>query len=155
MDERYRRSVIQMADYGGPYSGNFIASLLTLNEVLKKAGLRQVMIFSAIAKDRPWVDKLLDNNIPVYFLPAKTSLPSVIREITRIADKEQAVVLHSHFTTFDVAAWCAAVFSAVRQHRLNVVWHMHSAFPVRQSVIRKIKDLIKYHSWDSLCNYRI
>jgi glycosyltransferase involved in cell wall biosynthesis len=143
MDEGYRRSIIQIVDYGGPYSGNFIASVLTLNEVLKKAGLKQVMIFSVIAKDRPWIDKLLDNNIPVYFLPARTSL-SVAREISRIADKEHAVVLHSHFTTFDVAAWFAAVCSAARQRKLNVVWHKHSAFPVRKSVKREIKDLVKY-----------
>jgi len=40
-------TVIHIADYGGSYSGNFVASLIALDKALhKEMGLRLMVVFS-------------------------------------------------------------------------------------------------------------
>jgi len=138
------RTVIQLADYGGPYSGNFIASLLALEIVLKKAGFRQVLIFSDIAKDKAWLDELRNKNISIYLLPKTASPFYLAKRIANIAMIENAVILHTHFTTFDVAIILAQYKMKYAGKRIDVFWHEHSNFLIEQTVFRKIKDFLKF-----------
>ena len=49
-------TVLHAADYGRTYAGNFIASLLALDNVLnEELGLRLVLVFSDIVKVRQWL----------------------------------------------------------------------------------------------------
>jgi glycosyltransferase involved in cell wall biosynthesis len=143
MSNLNRRSVIQLAYFGAPYSGNFIASLLALEAVLKKAGLRQILIFPDIARDKAWLAELCNNNVSVYLLPEKVSLLYLAKEIARIAAMENAIILHSHFTAFDVPGWLAGILMGLKKKSPAIVWHCRSAFPVKRTFIRRLKDMLK------------
>jgi glycosyltransferase involved in cell wall biosynthesis len=137
------RTVIQIADFGAPYSGNFIASLLALEGVLKKAGLRQVLILSEKAKDKAWLAKLYNNNVSVHLLPKNASPFYLAKEISRIALIEKAIILHTHFTRFDVPAWLAGILMRMKKKTPCIVWHVHSNFPIKHTLARLIKDTLK------------
>ncbi len=72
---------------------------------------------------------------------------SVLRsglELARIAASSDAGLIHTHFTSYDVPAWCASLLLRIRGKRTGVVWHYHSDFVVRRSALRRLKDLVKY-----------
>ena len=138
-----KNCVIQIADYGGPYSGNFISSLLELERRLGEAGLRQVLIFSEVAKDRAWLADLRKDGRSIYILPKKLSIISRARRLSEIANKEKAVILHTHFTRFDVSVWLARKLLMTKKRPISIVWHVHSAFPIKKTILRKIKDILK------------
>jgi glycosyltransferase involved in cell wall biosynthesis len=143
MLNRNNKTVIHLADFSAPYSGNFIASLLALGTLLKKTGLRQVLIFPDRARNRPWLTELHKNNVPLHLLSMNTSIFKRAREIARIASKEKAVILHTHFTSFDVSVWLAGIFMSLKKKKPCAVWHMHSNFPIKQDIKRKLKDMLK------------
>jgi len=61
-------NILHIADYGGSYSGNFIASLLRLQEALaEQFDLGMVLVFSKVAEGRPWLKLVQEQKIPVYF----------------------------------------------------------------------------------------
>lgn len=143
-DNSHKKAVIQLADYGGSYSGNFVASLLELGNILKKNGLCQVLIFSEVARDKAWINDLREKNVPMYFLPKKKSILYIAVKIIHIALKEKAIILHTHFTTYDIAASIAQFILKIKNKKIGLVWHIHSNFPIKQSILRRLKDLLKF-----------
>lgn len=138
------RSIVQLADYGGPYPGNFVASLKVLGDAVAGLGLRQVLVFSDIAKDRQWAKELQEEGTRIYFLSKNVRLAGTARSIADIAKKENAAILHTHFASFDVPAWLArAHLKATGATRVPVIWHDHSECFDR-SLKRVVKDFIKY-----------
>jgi glycosyltransferase involved in cell wall biosynthesis len=132
-------TIIHIADYGGPYSGNFISSLLHLQEAVhKQLGLDTAFIFSKVAEGRPWLRLIQDRAIPVLFLDKDMPQLKRFQAITAIAREHDAVLLHSHFTSFDIDAAVAA-----RRLGIKVVWHMHSDLVGKYTLKQRMKDLIK------------
>jgi len=135
------KSIVHIADYGGPYSGNFISSLQALKVAVQREGFRLVLVFSDIARNRPWLAEV-EGNVSVHFMPKVASLPALVLRLLRILERENAAVLHTHFTTYDVAAWFAATI--MRPYRkIGVIWHVHSDFPLKRSPARYLKDFLK------------
>src|SRR6202012_569553 len=66
------------------------------------------------------------------------------RRLTRIFAAERADIVHTHFTKYDVAAWCASRMLGRRAP--SVIWHAHSAFPAKPHILRNVKDVVKM-SW--------
>lgn len=140
----YRGSVIHVANYGGPYSGNFITSIRALRRAVDDVGLRFVLVLSDVARDRPWLSKV-QADMRVHVLSGKALCQTaVVRQLLAIAECEDAVLLHTHFTSYDVAAWLAAVRLRSTKRTVGVVWHAHSDFAIRHALGRHIKDLVKH-----------
>jgi len=132
-------TVIHIADYGGSYSGNFIASLLHLQEtVAEQLGLGTVFVFSKVAEGRPWLRVIRDRGIPVLFIDKRMPRLKRFQAVTAIAKEHNAVLLHSHFTSFDVDGAVAAKRLGAR-----VVWHMHSDLVGKYTMKQLMKDMIK------------
>lgn len=139
-------TVLQLADYGGPYAGNFIASLMALDEKLKSLGWRQVLVFSDIAKKTAWLKDLIDKRTTVYLVPKNIRLTS---NIVDIAKKENVSIMHTHFSTFDMPA-VGAQLLLNRGKKIRLFRHVHSAFPVVPTFGRRLKDLIKFRLFGNL-----
>src|SRR5512146_844961 len=133
-------AVLHVADYGGTYSGNFIASLRALAGPCRSMGFRVALAFSRCAEDRPWLDRLRRDGFPVHLLPGRTNVWHRSRAIADIAARERALVIHSHYATYDVPAALAA---RSRRRRLPVVWHAHTELPKRRPLGAVAKDAIK------------
>jgi glycosyltransferase involved in cell wall biosynthesis len=134
--------VLHLADYGGSYPGNFIASLRALTPELARRGMEQVLAFSHVAEGRKWLDDLRSDGFAVRLLPSGSS--KACREAMRLARTEEVAVIHTHFTTFDVAAWVARQYCGLHGPAPEVVWHVHSPTEFRPDVLRSLKDLVKW-----------
>jgi glycosyltransferase involved in cell wall biosynthesis len=131
--------VLHLADYGGAYSGNFIASLLSLVEPSRALGLRVVFGFSDIAKGQPFLDDLRAQGLSVHLLPKTAPLRDRTSEVARLAEAENASLIHTHFYRWDVPASLAA---ATCNRPPPVVWHLHSPLGNR-SVAGHAKEALK------------
>ena len=142
-------SILQAADYHAPYPGNFIAMLGALARVGLQHGYRSVFLLPEEVRERPWYAPLAAGGQAVRFLPSRASLGQYTRAIARIAVEEDAALVHTHFTTYDIAAWAAgrrsvSLLAGLRGKSLGVVWHAHSEIRERKTILRRLKDVVKY-----------
>ena len=133
-----RRAVLHLADYGGAYSGNFVASLRALSGPCDALGLRLAFAFSESKVARPWIDALRAGGTPVHLLRREGSLSERTSAVGRISTEENAAILHSHFGTYDLPATLAAARGGQQ-----VVWHMHSPLDEVRPLHAVAKDAIK------------
>jgi len=132
-------TILHMMNYGGPYSGNFISSLLFLEEkVSKERGINSIFIFPERAKKRAWLTLIQRRKIPIFFIDKKMTLLKRIKNIITITKDYNVILVHSHFTAFDLDA----VFVA-KYLKAKVIWHERSIFFEKFTVKQRLKDLIK------------
>ncbi len=138
---RYQPKLIHLADYGGAYLGSFIPMLITLAEAARDEGWSVELVFSELARDRPWLDAVMTAGIPCQFVDVtrvglgrwatwmtedvlqahwQGRLTNAISGL--LADADQPTILHTHFSGFDVAA----AHAAGGRPNAFVVWHQHS-----------------------------
>jgi glycosyltransferase involved in cell wall biosynthesis len=142
--EAIRPSIVHIAGFAAPYGGNFIASLKALGELCNQRGLRQIMVFPEKAFEKEWCVKLREANHNLHFLPDNVSFIETMKRLSEIVLKENGMIIHTHFSQYDVAAWAAKILLTMRGKKVGLVWHAHSEFGERNSLIRQMKDLIKY-----------
>ncbi len=137
------RSIIQAADYAPTYSGNFIASLKAAEEECRARGYRIVWVLPDVVRNYDWFRQLsAGKDFTGYTLPRGVSWVANAKELTRIALIENAAIIHTHFSTFDISAWLAQAACAAKKRRIKLVWHAHSAF-TENSRTRRAKDFVK------------
>ena len=138
-----RRSIIQAADYAPTYSGNFIASLKAAEEECRARGYRMVWVFPDIVRNYAWFrDLSAEKDFTAYTLSRGVGWVANAKALARIALAENAAIIHTHFSTFDISAWLAQAVCAVKLRRIKLVWHAHSAF-TENSPLRRAKDFLK------------
>ena len=99
--------------------------LLGLLAEAKRQGHRTEAIFGATTEGVPWLDDFERAGIPVTLGPATGSRVRLGRWLDEyLGDDSEPVVLHTHFTTWDVPALLAA-----RGRDAAVFWHVHSTLP--------------------------
>jgi glycosyltransferase involved in cell wall biosynthesis len=66
------------------------------------------------------------------------------KALASIVRRENAEILHCHFTAYDIAAWTAQKCLRLAGRRLEVIWHAHSEIPPATNFLRRFKNFIKY-----------
>lgn len=119
-------TVIHLADYGGPYSGSFIPMLRAIATRVRARGWEFSTGFTAVARDRPWLAELAGDGIDADFAPEGADRAALERWLAElVAQRDGPLVLHTHFTGFDLPA---AVLARQRPDT-SAVWHVHSYLP--------------------------
>src|SRR5579884_2521132 len=134
--------VVHCAAYGGPYGGSFIAMLAAAASEAGARGYPTTLVFSDIARDRPWLADL-DQDLPVRFVDLGASrregLRPAVREIARIVGEcTGPVVVHTHFSGFDIAA----ALVGGRFRRASVFWHAHTRLSEGRKI--RIRNTLRY-----------
>lgn len=137
-------SIIHAADFSSLTGGNFIASLRVLKIRCEEQGWNFVLALPVAAEKVTWCAKLLAEGWQIHFLPERASIMRYVCSLTALARSCNAVLIHTHFSLYDVAAWAASRLLRLRHQTVRVVWHAHSDFPVRMTPLRRMKDLLKY-----------
>jgi glycosyltransferase involved in cell wall biosynthesis len=103
-----------------------------------------VWIFPEEARPHAWL-KSIENQpgASVYILPRRRGHLPYAMELTDIAMRENAAILHTHFSRFDIAARLAKTLCAWKGKRVEVVWHSHSAFSLKPGFRRLAQDVCK------------
>ncbi len=136
------QAVLHLADYGGPYPGNFIASLRALRPELSRRGLEPVLAFSHVAQGRRWLEDLRADGFEVHVLPRGTA--RALRAAMRLVRARRVAVLHTHFTTFDLAAWLLQQYGRLLGRPPALFWHVHSPTEFEPGPLRTLKDRVKW-----------
>src|SRR5687768_5476006 len=79
-------------------------------------------VFGPVAQDRVWLDELRDDGIPFRIVRSnsRAGVSRMVRSL--LAESDEPTILHTHFTSFDIAA-----ATAVARHRAaKVFWHIHT-----------------------------
>ena len=119
------RTVLEVADYGPSYPGNFIASLARLRDsVSDRLGLGTCFVFSELARNRSWIADLETEGVPVAFLDRHLGPGEKVQRLRGMARDAGAALIHSHFRSFDTT-----VTATARSLRIPSIWHLHSHFP--------------------------
>lgn len=117
------KKILQVAAYAAPYDGNFIRSLLFLDDFLYEKGYETLYAFPESAKTIEWCRQLARKK-KVYFLPLAKAriLPKTYYLIRKIfKEHPEIAIAHSHFELYDVP------LSFVAPKKVKVFWHLHDA----------------------------
>jgi D-inositol-3-phosphate glycosyltransferase len=80
------------------------------------------LVFGPAARARPWLDELCADGIP-FRLAGSHSRTGLTRLVASVLDEsDEPTVLHTHFTTFDIAS----VLAARGRPGTAVIWHVHT-----------------------------
>lgn len=128
--------ILHVCQYGAPYEGNFIKSLLRLEEKLIDNNDEVIYAFMHKAKNAPWMANFSINRT-VYFLDnrAKGDIISVLRNIINL---ESPNIIHTHFDGYDIPV--------VKANDVNskVIWHLHNSIMILPDILRNIYQRIYF-----------
>ncbi len=120
--------ILQTCAYGAEHAGNFIASLLYLEQQMQNIGYRTIYAFPEKARDKEWC-KEIQNRTDVYFLPEAKAriLPKTYSIFREIYKKHNISIMHSHFELYDIPATVTA------PRDTKIFWHLHDPLDIRGS----------------------
>lgn len=112
-------TVVHLAQYAAPYLGNFVKSLMCLEERLAKNGGGMVYVFPPQARDCVWFEGFASEHEVSLIQPGKAGVAAIEAVIKKYKGN---VLMHTHFEGYD-----EAVCKAVRRSGCDipVVWHLH------------------------------
>ena len=140
-------AVLDVCDYGGPYAGNFIPSLIAVGRAVReRLGLDYGCVFSDVARGRGWLSELDAEGIGYDFVDAGHPRPRRANALLAIAREREAALLRSHFTLFDPECVYAG-----RRAGARVVWNVHTG-NLDWGWRRSLSDLLKIRLLGRMCD---
>lgn len=130
------RTVVHLAQYAAPYLGNFVKSLMHLEERLKKDGGNMVYVFPPQAGDCAWFEDFASKHEVGLILPGAAGVAAIEAIIKKYNGK---VLMHTHFEGYDEAV-CKAVRH--RGYDIPVVWHLHDHLSYQPNILKAM-----YQRW--------
>lgn len=136
-----RKNVLQILNYSAPYRGNFIQSLLRLEEWLAKEDVQMIYLFYKAAEKREWVQQLIRENTQVYFLPGgKIKDLLLISQLTR---KHNIGIIHNHF--IGVAnIFLQNVIRTFGKNKFIIIRHLHNPYTPNKQMIEQLKKIFSH-----------
>lgn len=116
-------TVMFLCDYKSLYGGNFIPSLVALDNALSLKGFNCVYIFPLEAADRFWLDQLKEMGKTIDFYSSVSGRLQRVKEIQRLIDKYSITILHGHFYSMSIIELLSILNPSVK-----VLIHIHSDF---------------------------
>jgi glycosyltransferase involved in cell wall biosynthesis len=138
------KTVIHVSPFSTPHSGGFISSLKSLVAYAKTKKFRVVLIFPEAARNTRWACQMLAEGYIVYFLPPNQSMVAIVKIIKGIAEIEKAKIIHTHFSNYNFPASIAALLINWKKEKVRTIWHFHSDWRIRLTLVRRIKDFILF-----------
>jgi glycosyltransferase involved in cell wall biosynthesis len=114
--------LIELAPFDREEGGSFVPQLAAIFAEAASRGWRSEIVLPEAARAREWVADLQSSGTTIHFAPpvGRLSRPGWLSSL--VGDDDARTVLHSHFTTWDLAA--ASVAS--RSSRRQAYWHVHT-----------------------------
>ena len=130
--------IVQAADYGGPYAGSFVPMLRALAAEAGRRNHETQVVFTPVARGRPWLEELEQSGVPVTF-SAGHDVRAKRRALDAVLADTGPAVVHTHFTGFDRAAVGVA---RGRHEPTAVIWHLHTA--LAESPVVRLSNRAKF-----------
>jgi glycosyltransferase involved in cell wall biosynthesis len=102
-----------------------------------------VYVLPDFASHWPWFDELRAAGARIHVIPGRRNRLATALSLVRIAQRDNGLILHTHFSSFDISASAARFLLKLMGHDVRVVWHYHSYFGPETSLRRRAKDFLK------------
>jgi L-malate glycosyltransferase len=110
-----------------------------ISEAAARRGWKAELDFPPRAEGRPWFEQLRsDSAAVVRTVPDGSRWETASRIRSRLDERPGPVLLHTHFTRYDVAA----VLAARGRPDTAVLWHIHT--PLYKSLRRRLQSAVKF-----------
>ncbi|HUJ35336.1 MAG TPA: glycosyltransferase family 4 protein [Solirubrobacteraceae bacterium] len=134
--------VLHCADYAGPYAGSFVPMLRSAAQEARRRGHETGFVLSDVARGRTWLEEL-ERVGEIQFVHAGGSRTSDTGPLARrlagvLRGQRGAVVLHTHFSTFDIPA----ALVGLRRRDSAVLWHEHT--PLADEPHTRLRNALRY-----------
>lgn len=130
--------VIQMAEFANSRPGSFVPMLASASAAVTERGWRAEAILGEDSAGRPWVESLRNVGARVRFAPS-VGRDGIRRWLGEVFDESDGpVVLHTHFTGFDISA----AIASMSDDRVRVIWHVHSSLSTEPAIVAR--NLVKF-----------
>lgn len=124
-----RVRIVHVADYRGPYTGSFVPMLRAAVDEIRRRSWTAELVFGEDARGRAWLSELRGDGVRVRFVSRDRRV--AWRELAAtLQGTTDEVLLHTHFSRFDVPA----VAAAAGRPRTRVFWHAHTQLSERPVV---------------------
>ena len=138
-----KQIVLFLCCYQSVYGGNFIPSLMALEEAVWHRGGSCVYAFPIDATQRVWVRKLQEMDKKIVFVDFKVSRFKLIKTLSQIVKLHNITLIHSHFAPF-----LPLEILAFLNRKVRVIIHLHSDFSLGK---HKLKTTIRNFLLYKLC----
>ena len=88
-------NILQYANYGSPYEGNFIQSLMQLRKEVLSRGDSFQLVLQERAKSATWPQKLMRKGVRISFINSDTIACAM--KLRRLIIDEKIDIVHVHF----------------------------------------------------------
>lgn len=129
-------TIVHCAQYAAPYEGNFIKSLIFLENELIKYNCRLVYIFPDNVREQHWWNDFKHKHI------AHTTNADVrksVKELYNIFLKYNPVIVHTHFDGYDISVKKASSrYKKTTRKVICNIWHLHDYITYNNNPIKKL-----------------
>lgn len=135
-------TILQVCAFAAPTPGNFINTLIALENSLHTKNIKTIYAFPERARETIWCQEIIKRT-KVYFLPEKNARINIdtYRILKKIFKNENISLVHSHFELYDIPVKLTA------PEDICIFWHLHDALEnnfKNSSLSRKILTYIQY-----------
>jgi glycosyltransferase involved in cell wall biosynthesis len=123
-------------NYGAPYKGNFMQTLLCLEERLKDENIETVYLFFKATAEAEWAALLMKEGKKIYFLSGNKLKDLFL--ISHLIKKYEIGIVHTHFIGV-VNIFFLRMIIFFGNKRCLIVRHLHSPLTVRNSLVEYLK----------------
>ena len=135
-----RKTVMFFSDYASEYSGNFVSSLLALENRLAETGVDCIYAFPVECENRTWTKQLVAFGKHVVYFDFRQSRFKKFFALNNLLKSYNVDVLHAHFS-FVLGL---ELLSFIRP-RVKFVIHIHSDFSRGKETVReRIRNSVLY-----------
>lgn len=135
-------NILFLCHYPAVYGGNFIPTLLALEEKLSQRNIRCIYCFPKEAADRDWFRLLEGMGKEILTMDLSQSRRAVAKAVQALCRRYHVGILYAHFVDerlLSLLSW--------QNPRLRIFNHMHSDFSGGGTVspVRRMKHFLLYH----------
>lgn len=127
--------ILQVCAYTATYGGNFIASLLSLDEELRKKDIETRYLFPESVRNTEWCLQIQKKAI-VYFAGMNRFSIKTYQQVRNAM--KHAHIIHSHFELYD------CIVALARKKNQRLFWHLHDSFDDEIDLPHRIINKLQY-----------
>ena len=148
MRKEYIMNLLQIAEFNAPYSGNFISSLIMLHKNLQEQGNHIIYLFPEKARNKKWVELLIENNHIVFFYTKSVFKNYLL--IKRIIRRHKINIIHIPFRNIRIS-YPATLAHLTTKNKL-LFHHFHGEY-IKGNILKEFfRKLSRFSSYYIACS---
>lgn len=129
-----KKNILQYMEYAASYKGNFINSIMYLEEKINDQGSQMIYLFPKETENKEWIKGLINNNKKVYFL--SNSMLKNISIVKKIIKENNIGLIHIHFA--DYKRYLILKAASLLSGKVYFISHFHNHYEKRKNKLVEV-----------------